>query len=149
MALRDPVAVYNALNNAELYLVQSALADSGIEAFVTEDNSQGGASALGLIPELHKPQVWVERADVERAWPILEAFEKRQAELQPAASGAGEDILVECEECNKESTFPAVQRGSCNSVPIAADSLTWAKPNQPVNGNRPSKRIWRSCSLDR
>jgi hypothetical protein len=117
MALRDPVAVYNAANNAELYLVQNALADSGIEAFVTEDNSQVGTWALGLIPELHKPQVWVERSDVESATSILVAFEKRQAELQPAAGGSGEDILVACEECDKQSSFPGVQRGSVQQCP--------------------------------
>lgn len=117
MALRDPVAVYNAADNAELYLVQNALAESGIEAFVTEENSQAGASLPGLIPEQHMPQVWVERIDVERAWPILEAFEKRQAGLQPAPVGSSEDILVECEECQKQATFPAAQRGSVQQCP--------------------------------
>src|SRR6187200_2178746 len=82
MALRDPVAVYNAASNVEAHLVQNALVSGGVEAHVTEDVSQVGTWAFGLIPELHKPQVWVERADIARAKPILEGYERRSAELR-------------------------------------------------------------------
>ena len=72
MGLRDPVAVYNAANNLEAHLVQQALDAADIEAFVIEDVSQVGAWVGGLMPEIHKPQVWVERADIQRAKPVLE-----------------------------------------------------------------------------
>ena len=36
MALRDPVAVYNAASNVEAHLVQNALVSGGVEAHVTE-----------------------------------------------------------------------------------------------------------------
>ena len=65
MALHDPVAVYNAANNVEAHLVRNALLTSGVEAHVTEDVSQVGTWAFGLLPEIHKPQVWVERQDIE------------------------------------------------------------------------------------
>ncbi len=118
MALRDPVAVYHAANNDEVYLVQNALADGGIEAFVAEDNSQAGTLALGLIPELHKPQVWIERADIDRAKPILDEFERRKAELQTVdGEVTGPDIEAACEECGGQASFPASQKGSVQQCP--------------------------------
>jgi hypothetical protein len=116
MALRDPVAVYNAANNVEAHSVRNALAHAGLEAFVTEDISQVGTWMFGLIPEIHKPQVWVERADIERAKPILDDYERRAAELResssPEEAPAGPAIDVLCEECGQCSSFPAAQRGS-------------------------------------
>ena len=52
MALRDPVAVYNAANNIEAHFVRNVLVHSGVEAFVTEDISQVGTWMFGLIPEI-------------------------------------------------------------------------------------------------
>jgi hypothetical protein len=112
MPLRDPVAVYNAANNIEAHLVRNALNDSGIEAFAAEDNSQAGTWMMGMIPEIHKPQVWVDRADVARAKPVLEDFERRAAELQDTGAQDRPPIEVICEECGQRSTFPAAQRGS-------------------------------------
>src|SRR6266849_5354291 len=116
MALRDPVAVYNAANNVEAHLLRNALRNSGIEAFVTEDISQVGTWVLGLIPEIHKPQVWVERADIERVKPILDDYERRAAELRGAGSQnelqAEPEIAIVCEECGQRSAFPAFQLGS-------------------------------------
>lgn len=69
MALRDPAAAYNAANNIEALFLRDRLIEAGIEAFVIEDVSQVGAWIGGLVPEIHKPQVFVERADLERATP--------------------------------------------------------------------------------
>jgi hypothetical protein len=121
MALRDPVAVYNAANNVEAHFVRDALLGQGIEAHVIEDVSQVGVWLLGLVPEIHKPQVWVEREDVERAKPILDDYERRTAELR-AAEVPGEPteerpIEVVCDECGQVASFPAVQRGSVQQCP--------------------------------
>lgn len=116
MALHDPVAVYNAANNIEAHFVRNALADSGIEAFVTEDVSQIGTWMFGLIPEIHKPQVWVDRADIERTKPILDDYERRLAERSDSSSQdeaqTGPEIEVVCEECGQRSTFQTAQGGS-------------------------------------
>jgi hypothetical protein len=119
MALREPVAVYNAKNNLEAVFVRDALLDAGLEAFVTEDVSQVGTWVGGLVPELHKPQVWVERVDIERAKPVLDEFERRAAELRAAsaADAAGPPIETVCEECGSRSSFPAAQRGSVQQCP--------------------------------
>jgi hypothetical protein len=121
MALRDPVAVYNAANNLEAHFIRNALLSSGIDAFVTEDVSQVGTWVFGLIPEIHKPQVWVERTDIERAKPILEDYERRCAQRRnadtDAATEEGSPIEVACEACGRHTTFSASQRGSVQQCP--------------------------------
>jgi hypothetical protein len=120
MAQRDPVAVYNAANNVQAQLVRNALIQSGVEAYVTEDVSPGGIWWGGLISEIHKPQVWVERADIERAKPVLDAFESRAAELRDAGAevdAAGTPIATVCEECGGQASFPVAQRGSVQQCP--------------------------------
>lgn len=118
MALRDPVAVYNAATNVEVYLVQEALAAAGIEAFVAEDNSLVGMSMLGFMAEMHKPQVFVDKADLERARPVLVEFERRKGELaKESGESPRSDIIIECEDCGKRGAYSAVQRGSVQQCP--------------------------------
>lgn len=116
MSLRDPVAVYNAATNMEAGFVRDALVASGIEAFLTEDFSLGGTWIGGFLPEIHKPQVWVERADIDRAKPVLDEFERRATELRKRAA-AGPAIEVVCEECRRSASFPAAQKGSVQQCP--------------------------------
>jgi hypothetical protein len=107
MALRDPVAVYKAAHSFEAHLLRNALGNAGVEAFVTEDISHA---------EIHKPQVWVERADVERVRPIFEDYERRAAELRHARTQDEEQaepaMEVVCEDCGERSGFVASQLGS-------------------------------------
>jgi len=120
MALSDPVAAYNAANNMEANYVRDALVAAGIEAFTTEDHSVVGIWVGGLVPEIHKPQVWIERADTERAKPVLDEYERRAAELratQVARDEAADAIEVVCEECGARSPFPAAQKGSVQQCP--------------------------------
>jgi hypothetical protein len=120
MALCDPVAVYHAANNVEVHLVRNALEASGVEAHVIEDVSQAGTWVGGQISGIHRPEVWVNRSDVERAMQIVEAYEHRAAELRDKTTEddtAGGAIEVTCEECGESSTFPASQRGSVQECP--------------------------------
>jgi hypothetical protein len=120
MALRDPVAVYNAANNMEAIFVRDALVAAGVDAFVIEDLSRVGTWIGGFIPEIHKPQVWVERADIERAKPVLDDFERRSTDLREAGAEAGATgpvIEVVCEECGRPASFPAAQQGSVQQCP--------------------------------
>ena len=138
MALRDPVAVYNAANNTEAHLVRNVLLSSGVEAFVTEDVSQVGTWMFGLIPELHKPQVWVERTDVERAKPILEDYDRRAARLRDAdasdAARAESPIEVACEACGQRTRFSAIQRGSVQECPHCGAYLDVVDDNASEDG---------------
>jgi hypothetical protein len=115
MPLQDPVSIYNAANYLKAPFVRDALIAGGAEAFVIEDVSQVGTWVGGLVPEIHKPQVWVERADIERAQPVLDHFEERAARLQDSSAAdpaAGQTVEAVREECNGRSSFPASQRGS-------------------------------------
>jgi hypothetical protein len=113
MPLREPIAVYTAANNPELFLVQDALIAAGIDAHITRDDSSVGLTVIGELSNVQKPQIWVEHADVERARPILASFEQRQLELSGTVGNTRiEDIVAECEECGRSSTFPATQFGS-------------------------------------
>lgn len=120
MAFKDPFAAYNPGTNLEAHLVCGQLRDAGIEAVVIEDVSTAGLWLGGTIAEIHKPQVWIERADIERARPILAAYE-RQANERRTGSQTGDEtaapIQVVCEECGHRSEFPANKRGSVENCP--------------------------------
>lgn len=116
MALRDPIAAYNGENNLEAHLVCDLLIEAGIEASVVEDISQVGAWIGGLVPEIHKPQVWIDRSDIERARPVLAAYQQKVSARLDAAAG-GELIEARCEECGMSAHFPASQKGSVQTCP--------------------------------
>jgi hypothetical protein len=116
MALRDPIAVYNATTNLEAHIIAAAIREAGLEARVVEDLSTAGIWMGGVVGEIHKPQVWIERADVERAKPVLDEFERQVRERRRTAEDAP-DIEVLCEECGERSLFPGHQYGSVQNCP--------------------------------
>lgn len=112
MSFREPFAAYNAKNNVEAHLVCGVLMNAGIEAMVIEDMSNVGSwSWAGTVSELHKPQVWIEKADIERAGPILAEYDRHAAERQAVPVAEGSTITVICEACGKPTDFPASARG--------------------------------------
>ncbi len=111
MALRDPIEVYNAASNLEAHLICVALRDAGLEAVAIEDVSHVGVWLGGLIPEIHKPHVWIERTDIDRAKSVLDEYERQTAERRRVAPDAPV-IEVICEECGERSLFPGNQFGS-------------------------------------
>ena len=123
MGLRDPVAVYNAATNVEAQLICNILNDAGVEAFVTEDASPAGVWMFGTLPEIHKPQVWVDRSSLDRAKPVLDDYERRSIERgetnfnEVTAKGTLSGITFLCEECGKRMTFPAQRRGHVETCP--------------------------------
>ena len=138
MPMRDPVAVYNAATNVEAHLVCNALSQSEIHATVIEDVSTAGLWMFGLLPEIHKPQVWVERRDVDQAKAVLEAYE-RQAATQRDTLAAGDPIYVTCEDCGKRSSYPPSQRGTVQDCPhchayVDVDDMPWAESEDADDG---------------
>ena len=147
MALRDPVAVYNAATNVEAQLVRLALIEAGVEAFATEDLSNVGIWMLGLLPEIHKPQVWVERDDMARAKPVLDQYEReaegrRQADREMLSAGGpvtGAQIDAVCEECGQSASFPASRSGTVQDCPhcgayMDVDGVETADWESPAEG---------------
>lgn len=144
MALRNPVAAYIAASNMEAHLLKNLLIDAGIEAAVEEDVSQIGVWWGGLASQLHRPKVWIEQADADRAAPVLEEFERQEserrlAERQPFTT-AERPIRVTCEECGAESEFPTAQQGTVQFCPKCAayvdvgddqPGFDWEEPGGP------------------
>jgi hypothetical protein len=64
---KSPVAIHTPRSNIDAQLITQALINSGINAATVEDISVVGQYALGTLDGIHKPQVFVDEVDVERA----------------------------------------------------------------------------------
>ncbi len=111
--MRKPIAVYNAATNVEAHALKVLLIAAGIEAYAVDDVSLVGLWAFGTLPEIHKPQVWIDEADLARAQPLLQAYEDSQGAGARAAYDDDSTATIEvvCEDCGKVSAFPGSERG--------------------------------------
>jgi hypothetical protein len=140
MALRDPVVVYTAADNAEADHVCQLLNMAGIEAYLMEDDPTTGATALGMLPQIHKPKVWVDQSDVERAQPVLLGFEEKRHERKAAAGGP---VVVTCDHCGQPATFPAEQRGTVQNCPHCGGYLDIDEESPSSGWLRAAAERWR------
>jgi hypothetical protein len=93
---------------------------NGIEAFEVDDTSLAGVWMFGLLSGIHRPRVWVDRVNAERAKTLIEEFERERRERQAAHVTSGDEakpLHVVCEDCNKASDFPASKRGTIQDCP--------------------------------
>ncbi len=127
MPLHDPVVAYIPGSNLEAYLVQNALLESGVEAAVIEDVSQMGTWMGGVATQLHKPQVLVERANIDQARAIIADYERRTNERCQHEPNETQ-ILVTCEECGKDSSFTMAQNGSTQLCPNCGAYIDVGEP---------------------
>jgi hypothetical protein len=127
VSISDPIAVYNAKNNLEAHLVRHFLDQNGIEAHATADESPAGQWMFGLLPEIHKPQVWVDRANVEPVRALLVDFE-RSKDAQRRAISAGAKVEATCEECGTTSHFPVSQNGTLQVCPQCGAYIDVGEP---------------------
>ena len=115
-ALADPVLAYTANGNLEAHSAVTWLESHGVRSYAVEDNSGVSLFAFGTISQFHKPQVFVNRADLQKAGELLRQFEiqrdRRRADLDDAPP-----ITSECEECGAASDFPASQDGTTQNCP--------------------------------
>jgi hypothetical protein len=119
MELRDPVAAHTASSNVEAQLVCELLVQAGVAATVVEDVSTAGLWVGGTVSEIHRPQVWIERADSEADRKLLSDYEERQRQRRDRqqSSDFGEKVTAVCEECGRAAEFAAAQRGSIQDCP--------------------------------
>ena len=115
-ALTEPVLAYTANGNLEAHSVVTWLESHGMRSYAVEDNSGLSLFAFGTISQFHKPQVFVNKTDLQRAGELLRQFEsqrnQRRADLNDAPP-----ITAECEECGASSEFPASQDGTTQNCP--------------------------------
>jgi len=129
MALHDPVVIYHAANNIEANLFKIKLLVAGIEAHVVEDDSMIGVTIWGngLMSQLHRPKVWIDRAYTEQAAAILEEYERQARESATGASTgevpAKEWIDLLCESCGETASFPREWLGEDQRCPHCDEML--------------------------
>jgi hypothetical protein len=120
MALQNPAAVYYAKSNTEAQLICHMLHQSGIEAYVMEDYSPAAYWLGATNTTIHNPRVWVDRSNVDSALTILKEHDRLTAERRTPGLNEDEgpsEVSAICEECGRESTFSAAQRGSVQDCP--------------------------------
>lgn len=116
MALTHPYPAYNAANDLEAHLVCNLLNDAEIEAVVSDDASPVGAWLGSMIPEVQKSRVMIDEADIDRARPLLDEYQRRLIERQHADAVEG-SIEAICPECGERYSFPISQQGTVQNCP--------------------------------
>ena len=115
MALISPIAVSTPASNFEAQLICHMLNQSGIEAYYMEDLSLAGLWVGGTVPGIHKPKIWVEKAEADQAFALIREFEKTQNERRNPAADVDltkTTINEVCEECGKVNAFPGKVSGT-------------------------------------
>src|SRR5690348_16294317 len=115
MAISKPVAIYNAENNLEAQLVCAFRDQNGIESHPTFDESMVGYWSFGVLPEIHKPQVWVDEANVDSAKLLIVEYESEQRRRRSKDSAQTINtgsLDVVCEECGRTTAFPTAKKGT-------------------------------------
>src|SRR5688572_27599486 len=140
MALRDPVSVYVPANNAEAQLICNLLNEEGIEAFCMEDVSQAGVASLGLLPGIHKPQIWVELASVDDARSVLKEIDGKLA-----SQGGKQEAELFCYECGEPVSASAA------TCPACKKTLDWSDESEGERSEIRAKQSDRpsSSSMER
>jgi len=112
VAINNPIAVYNAENNLEAELLCTYLEQNGIEAQATRDESLAGFWMFGTLPEIYKPQVWIDKSNIDAARPLLVEYERQLVRRRTSSESGTGSIDAVCEECGKTSTFDASKSGT-------------------------------------
>jgi len=88
MTITDPVPFYRAASNIQAHLLCGHLEQNGIDAHVLEDNPINGGWMFGLLPQVHKPEVCVDRRNQEQARSLGRRFRRRSLVRCKNARGA-------------------------------------------------------------
>ncbi|TWU54345.1 hypothetical protein Poly51_30620 [Rubripirellula tenax] len=115
-AIATPVLAYTASGNLEAHSVVTWLESNDVQAYAVEDNSSVGSSLFGTVSQFHKPQVFVDTSDADRAGALILQFEQ-QRDLRHKDLADAPPIKAECEDCGATSEFPANQDGTTQTCP--------------------------------
>ena len=131
-AMADPVLAYTANDNLELHSVVTWLHSGGVRAYAVEDNCGASLYVFGTISQFHKPQVFVDKADLEEAGELLRQFEAKRNARRRDLDGA-QSITSQCEECGATSGFPASQDGTTQNCPKCNEFMDVGSLNWPAD----------------
>jgi hypothetical protein len=115
-SLTEPTLAYTAIGNLEAHGVVAWLRSHGIRAHAVEDHSLGGLFILGVVTQIHKPQVFVNKVDFEDAAELIQQYEA-QRNRERSVLDTMPPITSECEECGTASEFPVSQNGTTQNCP--------------------------------
>ncbi len=109
--LKHPVVVYTGVTNMDAQMAERFLASKGVPAYAVEDHSLGGYWLGGTISNIHKPQVWVDKSDLDRATEMIEEF-KAQKKAADAERKRHEPqtLAATCEDCENIDVRRVAQR---------------------------------------
>lgn len=82
--INNPVVLCTSASNHEAHLIAAQLNENGIPAAVVEDQSPVGMTAIGLLPGIHRPQVFIDRSQLDVARDLMASIET----LEPQAAGS-------------------------------------------------------------
>lgn len=116
MDFKNPVVVYTAPTNLEAHVVVTMLFANDVPAHAVEDQSGASIWAFGTISQFHKPNVFVDQCNYDRAITLIAQYEEQQR-ARANAQANEEPIEARCEECGKSSMFPKSQSGSVQECP--------------------------------
>jgi hypothetical protein len=128
--MADPVLAYTANDNLELHSIVTWLHSGGVRAYAVEDNSGASIYFFGTISQFHKPQVFVDKADLEEAGELLRQFEANRDARRKELDG-GPSITSQCEECGTISDFPLSQDGTTQNCPKCNEYMDIGTLNWP------------------
>ena len=111
MDFKKPVIAYTAATNVEAHMIVELLLANGVPAHAVEDQSGVSLWAFGTISQFHQPNVWVDETNFEQAAGYIRDFEEKKKSRNAPVKGAA-DLLVNCEDCGKTTSFPASLDGT-------------------------------------
>jgi hypothetical protein len=115
------VEVYRAKNATQAHMLATALEEAGIKAEVQgESLNTLSLTAVNLISDAPlwwaAPRILVMEEDAERAGQLLLEWESRERIKAQETEGMP-PVEAVCENCGRQCSFPAVQRGSVQQCP--------------------------------
>ena len=131
-AMANPVLAYTANDNLELHSIVTWLHSGGVRAFAVEDNSGASLYVFGTISQFHKPQVFVDKADLEEAGELLRQFEAKRDARRRDFDG-GPSVTSQCEECGATSVFPVAQDSTTQNCPKCNEFMNVGSLNWPAD----------------
>ncbi|MFO0809318.1 MAG: hypothetical protein U0746_11885 [Gemmataceae bacterium] len=134
MIERDPKCVFVADENGEARIIASWLTGLGINADVMDEMTRGGFEGLtAILPggiSARGLEVWVtdpDRADEAREL-LKQRAEDQRAKQARNAARAG-DVIITCEDCGKQSPFPASLAGNIEQCPHCGSYIDIPDPD--------------------